>query len=325
MKKIGFLYGKEVRFSQAVIKAINDKNIPKLIAEDIKIGIIYPENSNTYAVILDRFANVVPLYQTAMMNFKQNGTIIINNTNDNRFDEEFLSLSALEKIKINVPKTAVIPSKSLAPNITGDMLTNLVYPLNWDELFDKISFPAQVKSNNIINDFYDCFRVYNRNDFFAIYDMSGSNTLILQEDIKAINNYKVFVIGGKKFIVNYDLFQATKNRYSLLMEPIGEKTDKEIDNIVKNIHKHCQLDVFVLDIAVSDKIYLMRLDKSQANFDNSFIPQECYDWLVEETANLLVDYAMPKTVKKDEAKKTTSTKKVAESKSKTATKKMPTK
>ncbi len=302
MKKIGLLYGKEVEFSQKVIETINAQKISKLVAEEVKIGILYQDSANKYAVVLDRFAEMLPFYHSAMMSFKQNGAVIVNDINEQIFNEEFLYLSALKKLKINVPKTALIPSKELPHNITGEMLGNLVYPLNWDELFDKIKFPAQVKSNSMINDFYDCFRVYNINDFFSIYDMSGSNSLILQEDIKSSTYYKIFVTGNKKYILNYDWFKAPKDRYSELSENIAKEINLKIDNIVKVIRKNYNLDIFVMDIAISDELYVMRLDKSQTDFDNSFIPPACYDWLVKETAALLIDYATPKPKKIPKAK-----------------------
>jgi hypothetical protein len=324
MKKIGFLFGKEVAFSNDVMENILNKNIPEISVESIKIGIIDFNTKPDFAVILDRFSQFVPFYKSTMRFFEQKGTKVINCSSGESVNEEFLYLSSLKECGINVPNTAIFPSKMLPNGINGIDLQNLEYPLDWDSMFDTIGFPANVKSNNSI-EFYDCYLIYNRQDFTFIYDMSGTNTLVLQECIDTPTNLRIFVVGKNKFFVNYELHKATKDRYSIADFTPTAKISKEIDKILEIINNKHQLDTYYIDVAITDKVYLLNISVFSMNINNMMIPNECYNWLVEETSNLLIDNALKNrtisiAIKKNAPTKIKTTKKATTSKKKSITK-----
>jgi len=58
------------------------------------------------------------------------GTKIINGNPSYTITEDFSMLHLLKQNKIKVPKTAIIPSKSLPLNIRGEDMHNLQYPLD---------------------------------------------------------------------------------------------------------------------------------------------------------------------------------------------------
>jgi hypothetical protein len=292
MKNIGFLFGNEKKFSQQVINKINEENSSNIIAEPITIGIVNNFNSikdYKYDVIFDRFSNAVPFYHSVMKFLTANGIRVVVSSYSHLIEEELTTLSQLKVHKVNVPSTAIVPSKNLPQGIQGIDMQNLQYPLDWDNMFNDIGFPANVKSNNS-NDLFDTYRIYSKEDFFFIYDMSGTKTLLYQECIDAQQNIRVFVVGKNKTHLNYELHKAPKDRYSIFTENIDTKIEKNIDDIIKTIRSLLKLDMFIIDVAidVKDKLYLLNISLFSMNIDNAHFPTETYNWLVDSTADMLI-------------------------------------
>ena len=44
-----------------------------------------------------------------------------------------------------MPKTVILPSNQHPPDTTGESMSNLVFPLEWEEIFGHIGFPAFFK------------------------------------------------------------------------------------------------------------------------------------------------------------------------------------
>lgn len=322
MKKIGFLYGKEMNFSTAVMQKIQEKNISDLHVEKVVIGILDTSSRAHYSVILDRFSNSFDFYKYALTYFSQHGVKIVNNLGNRLFGDEFLYLTLFKKLKINTPKTAIFPSKFLPHGVNGGDVHNLQYPLDWDKMFDTIGFPANIKSNHS-NEFYDCFRIHNKQDFYFIYDMSGTSTLVLQECIEAKANYRVFVVGEDALFLKYDLHKAPKDRYSVPESHPSKDVRNEVDKIVKLINKNFDADMYILDIAVADEIYVLNASTFFMDIDNLMLDESTYQWLVGKTADLLVQLAGVE-VKAAKATTTTATTKETTTKAKTTSTKTAT-
>lgn len=292
-KKIGFVFGTEVAFPTDVMNAINKRELSNVTAEVAKIGILNYDTKCEYDVLYDRFSYQIPFLKSALDLFEQKGTTIISLMRK-EWLEEFLYLTQLNKIKINVPKTAVFPSKVPPNDISGESLRNLEYPLDWDAMFDYIGFPAEVKFNSS-NEFYDCFRVFSKQDFFFIYDMSYTNTLVLQEYIEADEKYRVFVAGDEMRIMHYDPYKPAIDRYSDIDYGISESTTKEIKKIIDTIRKNYDRNIFIIDVAVADKIYLTNFSVLRDRVDSMHFSQATYNWLVEATATMLIEKVYNKT------------------------------
>ena len=297
MKNIGFLFGNEKDFSQNVINKINEKKYSDVVAKPITIDIInnFDKVKNyNYDVIFDRFSNAVPFYHSAMKFFSANGVKVVNSSHSHQIEEELTTLSLLKANKVNVPKIALIPSKHLPNGVQGSDMHNLKYPLDWEGMFEKIGFPANIKSNNS-NDLFDSYRVYNIQDFFFIYDMSDTKTLLFQEHIDSEQNIRVFVVGDNTTYLNYELHKAPKDRYSIFEEYVDPKIEKSINNTIKTIKKILDIDMFMIDVAVEkNKLYLLTINQFSMNIDNANLLGETYNWLVDNTANMLVDFVKNK-------------------------------
>ena len=86
------------------------------------------------------------------------------------------------RVGVAVPKTVILPSNQHPPDTTGDSMSNLVFPLEWEEMFQHIGFPAYFKPYSG-GGWKSVYRVTNPDEFFAAYKDSGQNVMTLQEEI----------------------------------------------------------------------------------------------------------------------------------------------
>ncbi len=292
MKKIGILYGMEQSFPYAVLEKINNSGRKDLIAEFIKIGAIQMDKPLKYDVILDRVSDEVPFYKSVLKQSVLNGTKVINDPFWSCANDNFYHLSLAQKLGIKSPKTVIIPSKEHPPGTCSDTMKNLIYPLNWDEIFDFIGFPAYIKSNKM-GGFYTAFKVYNKYEFFAAYDLTGDKVMILQEAIEFDTYYKCYVIGQKNIrIMKYDPTKPQHLRYfpdELVLDP---KLAKKIENIAKKVSSALGFDFNAIEIAIkNNNPIVMDFLNNAPNADISIIHENNFNWVVEKTAELLIDFA----------------------------------
>ena len=145
MKKIGILFGKERSFPEAFIERVNSKNIDGITAEPVYIDKVIQGESSSYQVIIDRISQDIPFYRAFLKNAALCGTAVINNPFWWSADEKFFNNCLATKIDVPVPKTVILPSKTLPADTTDDSFSNLAFPLDWESIFSYIGFPAYMK------------------------------------------------------------------------------------------------------------------------------------------------------------------------------------
>ena len=64
-----------------------------------------------------------------------------------------------------MPKTVILPSNQHPPDTTAESMSNLVFPLEWDEIFQHIGFPAYFKPYSG-GGWKSVYRVTNPDEFF---------------------------------------------------------------------------------------------------------------------------------------------------------------
>src|SRR5215469_14483801 len=144
-RKIGIVFGMENTFPGALVTKINDLNIPGITAEFLQIGGVKMNQPSGYRVIIDRISHDIPFYRAYLKNAVLNGTIVINNPFWWSADDKFFNYALADRIGVAVPRTVVLPHKEHPPDTTERSMRNLRYPLNWDEIFDYVGFPAFLK------------------------------------------------------------------------------------------------------------------------------------------------------------------------------------
>ncbi len=135
MKKIGVLHGKERSFPDALVARVNSKNIPGIIAEEVRIDKVMQGEPTDYAVIFDRISQDVPFYRAYLKNAALMGTAVINNPFWWSADEKFFN-NALAVRLVNLSPSGAMVSCSEIPHI-GETVA-LALP-------DRASLPGAVR------------------------------------------------------------------------------------------------------------------------------------------------------------------------------------
>lgn len=290
MKKIGLLFGIDTNFPLDVMHHINSKKLNDIICEEIKIGILKSDNFYDYDVIFDRISEFVPFYRTFLKTLKLQGKKVITNCLSACYDDYFFQTSIANSIGLKTPKVCLLPTKWLPPGTTPESMRNLIYPLNWDEMFDYIGFPAVLKSNAFDETRYD-FKVYNKTEFFSAYELTGANLMVLQQVIEYDEYVRSFVIGKKYVnIVKYNPNNPLHLRYSKQEIKLDAKIEQEIIDASIKISSNFDNNFNAIEFAIKDgEIYCMDYNRPIAKIQRHILGDKLYDWLIEKMGDHLIE------------------------------------
>jgi glutathione synthase/RimK-type ligase-like ATP-grasp enzyme len=293
MNKIGILYGMEETFPIAIIEKINNSKIKGITAELIKLGTVSMNDEPEYSVILDRVTGEVPYYLSYLKNAVLNGTQVVNNPFWSSSDDNFFHSALATKIGIKVPKTAILPSKEHPHGTSSESMRNLVFPLEWDAVFKYIGFPAYLKPNRG-NGLYNAYKVYNAQEFFSAYDLTGNTLMILQEAMEFEEYYRCYAIGKKYVrIMKYDPRKPLHLRYSTEKLNINDKLKSKLEKICIQINTALGFKFNAVEFAIKDgKPYATNFLDPIPNTEHQILHDENFEWLVNTTSDYLIELAL---------------------------------
>jgi len=292
MKKIGILFGKERSFPEAFIERINSKNINGIIAEPVHIDKVIQGESSGYAVILDRISQDIPFYRAFLKNAALCGTAVINNHFWWSADEKFFNNCLATKIDVPVPKTAILPSKSLPADTADHSFSNLAYPLDWQSIFSYIGFPAYMKPFSG-GGWKNVYRLSSKEEFFEKHKETEQLVMLLQEEIVFEEYYRCYCIGRKHVrIMPYEPRNPHHLRYQANFSPSQERL-KQMEDIVLRINNYLGYDFNTVELAVRDGIpYAIDFGNPAPDAERTSVGEENFEWVVETAANYAIETAM---------------------------------
>ena len=197
MHKIGIIYGMENTFPGALVDRINGMGGGEVEAEHIRIGGIKMASLSGYRLIVDRISHDIPFYRAYLKNAALSGTTVINNPFWWGADDKFFNYSLASKIGVAVPNTVLLPHKSHPPGTTDQSMRNLIYPLNWEEIFEYIGFPAFLKPFSG-GGWKSVYKIHGRDEFFRAYDETGDLCMTLQSAVDFDDYFRCYVVGQQK-------------------------------------------------------------------------------------------------------------------------------
>lgn len=292
MKKvIGILHGKERSFPEAFIKRINDKKIPGIRAERVKIEKVVQGEPSGYDVIVDRISQDVPFYRAYLKNAAISGTAVINNPFWWSADEKFFNNALATKIGVPVPKTVILPSRELPDDTSSESFSNLSYPLDWKGMFDYVGFPAYMKPF-AGGGWKNVYRLENIDDFFEKHAETGQLVMLLQEEIVFEEYYRCYCIGRKHVrIMPYEPRNPHHLRYVAAHRPSPELYSI-MEEIVLKINNYLGYDFNTVELAVRNGVpYAIDFCNPAPDADLQSVGNENFEWVVETAANYSIEKA----------------------------------
>lgn len=293
MRKIGIIYGMENTFPAALVDRINSKKVPDVTAEHIRIGGIKMAEASGYRVIVDRISHDIEFYRAFLKNAVLTGTTVINNPFWWSADDKFFNYALASKLGVAVPKTVVLPHKAHPPGTTVQSMRNLIFPLNWDEIFDHIGFPAFLKPFSG-GGWKNVFRVTSPDEFFHAYDQTGTLCMTLQSAIEFDEYFRCYVVGQEKVrVMKYDPKQPHHLRYSKGGRASSEALHNRIVRDCLTLCRALGYDFNTVEFAVQDGVpYAIDFLNPAPDADVHSVGEENFEWVVETIAQFAIRKAL---------------------------------
>jgi glutathione synthase/RimK-type ligase-like ATP-grasp enzyme len=297
MKKIGILRGMESSFPEALISYINTKYAGKNVeASFVSIDTLNMNDDCPYDVIIDRISHEVSFYRSFLKWASIKGSYIINNPFWWSADDKFIDNIIAENVGVAVPKTAILPHKEHPPNTRANSFRNLKYPIDWERTFSYIGFPAYLKPHDG-GGWRGVSKVHTPEEFFHAYDQSGTDCMMLQEDIDFESYYRCYCIGRKDVhVMPYNPRAEHHLRYASVRDQVvPSQLKKQISKDVLALCTALGYDMNTVEFAVRDGIpYAIDFMNPAPDADYDSVGPENFEWIVKAMGKFAVAKALEK-------------------------------
>ncbi len=293
MKKIGILFGMENTFPPALVEKINSMKVPNVEAEFVKIGGIRMDEPRKYAVILDRISQDIPFYRAYLKNAMLQGTTIVNNPFWWTADDKFFNYAMAHKMGVAIPPTVILPHHKHPPDTTDQSMRNLIYPLNWDELFAYVGFPAFLKPYSG-GGWKHVYKIHSPDEFFHYYNQTGDLCMTLQHGVEFEEYFRCYVIGQEKVhIMRYDPKAPFHERYVKGNPPPAPALKERIEKDGIALCRALGYDLNTVEFAVEDGVpYAIDFMNPAPDAEVTSVGQENFEWVLKAMAEFLVAKAL---------------------------------
>ena len=292
MNKIGIIYGMENTFPGALVDRINSYGAKGIVGEHIHIGGIKMAEPSGYRVIVDRISHDIPFYRAFLKNAVLSGTMVVNNPFWWGADDKFFNYALASRIGVAVPKTVVLPHHTHPPGTTSNSMRNLMFPLNWDEVFSYIGFPAFLKPYSG-GGWKSVYKVHSPEEFFAAYNDTGDLCMTLQTSVEFTDYFRCYVVDQQYVhVMQYDPRRPHHERYVLDAPPIAKEM---YDRVVQDALTLCRAlgyDLNTVEFAVQDGIpYAIDFLNPAPDADYNSVGPQNFEWIVDAVARMCIQKA----------------------------------
>jgi len=293
MKRIGVLFGMEESFPPALVDRINRMGRADISAEFVNIGGIRMDEPNRYAVIVDRISHDIPFYRAYLKNAILSGTKVINNPFWWSADDKFFNYALAERLGVAIPPTVILPHKEHPKGTSDQSMRNLRYPLNWDEIFDYVGFPAFLKPFDG-GGWRDVYKVDNRQEFFDAYDQTNTLCMTLQRGVNFNEYFRCYVIGQEQVhIMPYDPRLPHAERYVKNPPPYDPALLLRVQEDALTLCRALGYDLNTVEFAVENGVpYAIDFMNPAPDAERTSVGDENFEWIVKHVAELAVKKAL---------------------------------
>ncbi|HZN56233.1 MAG TPA: hypothetical protein VFB67_13025 [Candidatus Polarisedimenticolaceae bacterium] len=291
-KRIGLLFGQERSFPPALVAEINKKGAGKVVAEPCKVGPLCQDIPANYDVILDRISHEVPFYRTYLKQAAASGVQVINNPFWWSCDDKYFNNVVAQACGVAVPRTVLLPHKKHPPNTKAESFSNLVYPVDWETVFNYLGFPIFMKPADG-GGWRDVYKVDDRAAFFRAYDQTGTLSMMAQEAIDFTEYYRCYAIGRKQVrVMRYDPKATFERRYVRDAEPTQPTLLRRIEGDCLALCRALGYDLNTIEFAVRDGVPIaIDFMNPAPDCDLFSVGQENFDWVLRAVSDMLIDRA----------------------------------
>jgi len=292
-KKIAILFGMENTFPPALVEKINAMKVEGVTSEFVKIGGIRMDEPRKYDVIVDRISQDIPFYRAYLKNAVLQGTLVINNPFWWTADDKFFNYALAHRIGVAIPPTVVLPHHHHPPDTSERSMRNLIYPLNWDEIFAYVGFPAFLKPY-AGGGWKHVYKVHTPEEFFHCYNQTGDLCMTLQHGVEFEDYYRCYVVGQEKVhMMKYDPKAPHHERYVKGNPAPPAKLKERIEKDALTLCRALGYDLNTVEFAVEDGVpYAIDFMNPAPDAEDTSVGQENFEWVVDAVAEMAVKKAL---------------------------------
>ena len=293
MKKIGIIFGMENTFPPALVERVNSMKVKGVAAEFVKVGAVRMDEPKKYDVIIDRISQDIAFYRAYLKNAALHGTIVINNPFWWTADDKFFNYSLAHKLGVAIPPTVILPHQQHPPGTTDQSMRNLVYPLNWEEVFAYVGFPAFLKPYSG-GGWKHVYKVHNADEFFHNYNQTGDLCMTLQHGVEFEDYYRCYVVGQEKVhLMRYDPRVPFHERYVKGNPSPSAKLKERIEKDALTLCRALGYDLNTVEFAVEGGIpYAIDFMNPAPDAEVTSVGKDNFDWIVNAVAEMAVKKAL---------------------------------
>jgi glutathione synthase/RimK-type ligase-like ATP-grasp enzyme len=291
-KKIGILFGMENSFPPAVVEKIKAMKAPGVEAEFVKIGGIRMDEPKKYDVIIDRISQDIQFYRAYLKNAALDGSIVINNPFWWTADDKFFNYALATKLGVAIPPTVILPHNKHPEGTTDQSMRNLIFPLNWDEVFAYVRFPAFLKPYSG-GGWKHVYKVHSPEEFFHCYNQTGDLCMTLQHGVEFEEYFRCYVIGQEKVhIMRYDPKAPHHERY-VRGNPPSPALKQRIEKDALTLCRALGYDMNTVEFAVEGGTpYAIDFLNPAPDAEITSVGQENFEWVVNAVAEMAIAKAL---------------------------------
>ena len=292
-KKIGILRGMETTFPDGLIHYLNETYAGRgIVAEFVQLDFVRMDGPCEYDVILDRISHEIPFYRSFLKWAALQGCYVVNNPFWWSADDKFIDNVIAQAAGVAVPKSIILPNHDHMPNTTAESYRNLKYPIDWDAVFDYVGFPAFLKPHDG-GGWRGVTRVDSPDAFFAAYDASGTDCMMLQEGIEFEDYFRCYGVGRKHVrVMRYNpLADNAKTRYTDVdPSPVDPALLEKLHSDVLALCRALGYDLNTVEFAVRDGVpYAIDFMNPAPDADYHTVGAENYEWVIKTVGAFLVE------------------------------------
>lgn len=290
---VGVLFGMERTFPEALIAAVNERAAGKVVARPVKVGALRQDEAPPYDLILDRISQDVPFYRTMLKAAAARGVQVINNPFWWTADDKFVSNHIAEAAGVAVPRTVLLPHHEHPPGTTAESFPNLLFPIDWTQVFSYLGFPIFMKPAHG-GGWKDVYKVDNPEEFFAAHARTHTLTMIAQEAIEWSEYYRCYCLGRSQVrIMRYDPKVPHEQRYVRGAPPPPRAIEERITRDSIALCDALGYDFDTLEFAIRDGVPIaIDFMNPAPDADLHSIGPDNFAWIVPAAADLLIERAL---------------------------------
>ena len=289
MATIGVLFGMENVFPGALVERINAMGVDGITAEFVQIGGVKMEGPAPYRVIVDRISHDIPFYRAWLKTAALAGAYVINNPYWSSADDKFFNYALAHRLGVGVPPTVLLPHKEHPAGTTDKSMRNMLYPLNWDEVFAYVGFPAFLKPYDG-GGWRDVFQVKSREEFFASYDQTRTLCMTLQRAVNFTEYFRCYVVGQEHVhVMPYDPRAPFSERYMKNPPAYPPALIERVKADALTLCRALGYDLNTVEFAVEDGVpYAIDFMNPAPDADPHSVGAANFEWIVDAMATLAV-------------------------------------